>query len=683
MKRFFGLQGCSKAWKIDELARESEKLLIICADSKIQENLFEDLKFFAADKQIISFKGWESLPYEQLSPPIDISADRISSIFKLNENSWDIIITSVESLIQKVLPYKLLEPISFSINEQQLISRESIIKKLNIGGYRRVSLVEEVGDYAVRGSVIDFFPSDVKSPVRIEFFDNEIERLRFFNPETQRTISSLDSLRILPVSEFIDPLAEFFTEDFLEQGISKIKSRAHELEVPPRESAKIIDALKTGRRLPGLELVQAGHLVNLEHLFEMISPKTQVILNEPIDIFRSIDIFWEMISARESKAIQNHELVPRKEDLFISPDELERSLGKFKKVQFESLRFFEAENEHAIDKIQTHTIKDLGIKIRAASGTGNAFSPLAKKIKEWRKQEYSIIFSVGSETRAERLQRIILQFDLDARIFPDKFHAHKNKIKKTPLSIFVGKLSEGAVIPDYKLVFVSEADVFSEKSSKQTASANAVKKLLTSLSQLTVDDYVVHQDYGIGIYRGLKHIEIDEAVSDFIHIEYADSQLYLPVQHIGKIHKYVATEGKKPIIDKLSSNKWQTKKRKVKEAIVALAGDLIKLYAIRNNSSGFQFTDFNLDDEDFADSFAYSETEDQLTAIKEVLEDMSSQKPMDRLVCGDVGFGKTEVAMRAAFKAVQDGKQVAILSPTTILAEQHRISFEKDFSGSL
>ncbi|MCB0318344.1 MAG: hypothetical protein KDD56_06270, partial [Bdellovibrionales bacterium] len=199
MKRFFGLQGCSKAWKIDELARESEKLLIICADSKIQENLFEDLKFFAADKQIISFKGWESLPYEQLSPPIDISADRISSIFKLNENSWDIIITSVESLIQKVLPYKLLEPISFSINEQQLISRESIIKKLNIGGYRRVSLVEEVGDYAVRGSVIDFFPSDVKSPVRIEFFDNEIERLRFFNPETQRTISSLDSLRILPV----------------------------------------------------------------------------------------------------------------------------------------------------------------------------------------------------------------------------------------------------------------------------------------------------------------------------------------------------------------------------------------------------------------------------------------------------------------------------------------------------
>ena len=204
---------------------------------------------------------------------------------------------------------------------------------------------------------------------------------------------------------------------------------------------------------------------------------------------------------------------------------------------------------------------------------------------------------------------------------------------------------------------------------------------MTSLSQLATDDYVVHQDYGIGIYRGLKHIEVEGTVSDFIHIEYADSQLYLPVQQIAKVQKFVAPEGKEPALDKLSSTKWQTRKRKVKEAVVALAGDLIKLYAVRNEAKGFAYSTKSIDDEEFADSFSYTETSDQLTAIEDVLSDMSSEKPMDRLVCGDVGFGKTEVAMRAAYKAVQDGKQVAILAPTTILAEQHRLSFEKRLAG--
>ena len=392
MKRYFGLQGCSTAWQIDKLSRASKRLLVICDDANSLETLTAELKFFAADKKLVSLKGWENIPYEHLSPPIDISAARISSLFQIYENDWDIILTSVESLTQKIIPYNLLTPLVFEIKEGKEISRDKIIENLSYGGYRRVSIVEEIGDYAVRGSVVDFFPINTKSPIRIELFDDEIERLRLFNPESQRSIASINEFKILPVSEYIDLLAPSYSRELLEEGILNLKRRSASLEVPLRESARIIDAFKSGRRLPGLETIQAELLPALNSLLNTLAPDTEIVLNNKVSVLRAMDSRWELICAREDKAKQNHELAPNKNKLFISPDNLSAELTKFDQIHFESLQLFDEDNAILTEKIRALSIKDLGVKIRSRAGSGNAFEPLSQKLHEWRDKKYKVIF---------------------------------------------------------------------------------------------------------------------------------------------------------------------------------------------------------------------------------------------------------------------------------------------------
>ncbi|RIL05277.1 MAG: transcription-repair coupling factor, partial [Proteobacteria bacterium] len=299
-----------------------------------------------------------------------------------------------------------------------------------------------------------------------------------------------------------------------------------------------------------------------------------------------------------------------------------------------------------------------------------------------RLDENHVAFVVGSDTRAQKLQRILLDLDIDARVVDLSGNRWIAAPHRYPVVILKGHLASGFVMPDEHLVFISEAEIFAERSYRKSRKAQTnLRKLLGTLSQLQEGDYIVHTDYGIGVYRGLKHIDVEGLESDFLQIDYADSKLYLPVHSIGKAQKFAAAEGQVPKIDKLGSSRWTKTKQKVRESVAALAGDLIKLYAARSIVKGWRHEPQGAEDERFAEDFPFDETPDQLKAIQDTISDMVADRPMDRLVCGDVGFGKTEVAVRAAFKCLQHAKQVAVLVPTTILAEQHKHTFVNRFTG--
>jgi transcription-repair coupling factor (superfamily II helicase) len=341
-----------------------------------------------------------------------------------------------------------------------------------------------------------------------------------------------------------------------------------------------------------------------------------------------------------------------------------------------------ADPEAETINLRAETLIELSTRMKTQVGSGSAFAPLKTFLNKWRQAGYSIALTVGSTSRAQRLQSILLDIGTDAPVLTTSGIDWARATRRAGVAIIVGHIANGFRLPTERISFLAENEIFGERSYRSgKAPRVSAKKLLSTLALLRENDYLVHIDYGVGVYRGLKHLTVDGVLGDFLHIEYSDSTLYLPAHQIGKIQKFVGAEGQQPIVDKLSSTRWARTKQKVRDSIVTLAGDLIRLYASRSVSKGWRFEPYGAEDERFADTFPYDETPDQRKAIEETINDLAREKPMDRLVCGDVGFGKTEVAIRAAFKCTQHARQVALLVPTTILVEQHKRNFIERFSG--
>ncbi|NMC62816.1 MAG: transcription-repair coupling factor, partial [SAR324 cluster bacterium] len=419
-------------------------------------------------------------------------------------------------------------------------------------------------------------------------------------------------------------------------------------------------------------------------LFDYLSPDTKIIIDDEIGVKNSLDTFQELIEERELRFKSERYLIPSKAMLYFSSEEVLGNISARDCDYIDQVNILEDDEEKSGKSVHITSLSntELSTVLKTKIGSGNALSPLVSMISKWRRQGLSIAFVVSSPVRAERLQRYLLDVDLDAEILSKTGISWVNSPRRSPLVILSGFLNDGFRIPEKKICFISENEIFAERSYRQKKhSKTSLKKLLSAISNLQEGDFVVHVDYGIGVYKGLKQLNVDEVLSDFFQIDYADSRLYLPVQNIGRIQKFVAQEGQVPSLDRLGApQRWIKTKLKVRDAVASLAGDLIKLYASRNISKGWHFDIIGAEDERFADYFPYDETPDQLKAIEETLSDMASEKIMDRLVCGDVGFGKTEVALRAAFKCIQHAKQVALLVPTTILAEQHCRTFQNRFN---
>lgn len=686
---YTGLAGCSRGWLSAHALQGYRHLLIVCSTRRESEGLLDDLRFFERTRSILSLPSWEILPFESVSPQPDLSGERLATLAAIQAHQPFVAIASIDALLQRVLPPEILPALTRTLRVGEQIGRDEILQHLQWCGYNQVTVADEVGEYALRGLVIDCFPAHLTTPVRFEFDAGRIARIKRFDPDSQRSFDLIEQITLFPVRETISLAARGRFADLLPAALERIKRRGRELETPPREIAKITAAIRSGSDFPGAETIMALALERLSSVFELFPKDLTIVLNDRAGIERVLEERWKLIEEREGRLAQEHYLIPRKESLYVEPAALMTELTSRPHVLIDHLEVIDEDSPTARDEaapksrnLRVLSLIELTTKLKTQIGSGEAFKPLADAIHSWRRKGYVVACAIGSHTRAERLHRLLLDLNLDAPVLDLAASEWIESSARAPLAILHGHISAGARLPREKLVFIAEHEIFGERSYRAASRSKAsLKRLLASLGQLQEGDYVVHIDYGIGIYHGLTHLEIEGTENDFLNIQYADSTLYLPVHSIAKIQKFSAAEGAAPALDKLSSTRWAHTKQKIKESVLPLAGDLIKLYAARSVAKGWRFEPMGAEDERFADEFPYNETPDQQKAIEETIGDMASEKPMDRLVCGDVGFGKTEVALRAAFKCAQHARQVAMLVPTTLLVDQHYRNFLSRFKG--
>lgn len=682
--RFTGLQAAAKARQLAKISRDSSLLIVLCADRRSADTLIEDLRFFLPEETTLGIPAWDPLPFEPVSPQIYTSAQRLLGLNALIERQKRIIVLPAAAALGRFLSPDYLEQVKFNLRVGQTIVREQLIAQCHQCGFRRTTLIDGMGEFAIRGSVVDLFPSTTSRPVRVEFFDDQIDSIKKFEIENQRSIETVSEISVLPVREHIYLKDHLSDQPELNQFLEKIRERGRELEVPLRELSDTLEKLEEGKIFPGIEMIQSIGTNWKSSLFDyLVESDTSIFINDEISFWNEFDHYWDIIKEREARQRSQHFLFSDSSQVYLSSEEFKKDLSRFEVNYIDHLEVLSSSNPQESERItvKTRDNSELTTRIKTASSAGYSFEPLKQALDNWGSKEMHVAFVVGSMPRAQRLKRILLDLQIHADIAETlNGSAWIQRSKSLPVAILIGQLQHGVQLLDESVVFIAESEVFGERSYRRgTVQTQSLKRLLGTLSQLKENDFVVHIDYGVGRYRGLVHREVEGTINDLVCIEYADSTLYLPVHNIGKIQRFVGAEGQKPVIDKLSSTRWSKTKEKVKKSVVALAGDLIKLYATRSVARGWRYEPEGAEDERFADTFPYDETADQLAAIEATLADMSSSKPMDRLICGDVGFGKTEVALRAAFKATQHARQIALLAPTTILVEQHKKTFTQRF----
>lgn len=676
-RRVIGLPGSACAWYLATTLSRQHRALIVTPNRKVADEVVDDLQFFLGPHKVRLLPSWETLPLEPVSPGVEVSSARITAIHALLTDPSSVLVTAADTLTQKIIPPEEIRALSVTIRRGDTLDRRQLTSLLLDGGYTHAKGVHEVGEMSIKGAVIDIFPSTEPQPVRLEFLDDRVVRMQRFDTESQRSVGDIDSVLILPVKEFSLSLTYHHDHPTITE---RLRERAAQTGTHAREVEKLIQAMEQRDDYPGIELMQFIARPDLPSVFDILPPDTALFTIDSFQCQRSIEECLANAEDRAARLVEEQHLIPTVENVYISADTAIANIVS--RTTYDIASVAPIGEDASVTNMRAEATLDVATSMRTNIGSGSAFAPLKAFLNEWRRKKYSLALSVGSLSRAERLQSILLDIGTDAPIITGSGLGWIESPRRPGVAIIVGHLTSGFRLPSEHLCFLAENDIFGERSYRTgKATRVSAKKILSTLSLLKEGDFLVHIDYGVGIYQGLKHLTVDGVLGDFLHLEYSDSTLYLPSHQIGKIQKFVATEGQTPVVDKLSSTRWARTKQKVRDSIVTLAGDLIRLYASRSVGKGWRFEPQGAEDERFADNFPYDETPDQRKAIDETLRDLANDKPMDRLVCGDVGFGKTEVAIRAAFKCTQHARQVAVLVPTTILVEQHKKNFVERFAG--
>ncbi len=673
-----GLQGPARAWWVAENLSDDRSALIVCPDFSRAEQFADELRFFVGVDRARLFPSWQLLPFERVSPERELMASRLGLLLGAAHGHSTIWVASVEVVAQLVHPSERLLPLYRQLSVGDYLDRDDFQTFVTRAGYRTTSLVESVGDYATRGLVIDIFSPSERYPVRLYVENDRIVNVRLFDPQTQRTVSDVPKIELLPVSEWIAP---FHTQIDTELILSRIRERGGELHLPSKVVREFEEIVRGDLSFPGMEFLQSLFYQDMVPITDYLGPNTPILFDDRLGCEQSLDMFWEKLEERTRFLMSERVLHPRPVHQYLSPEELRR---RFRGAFFADLNGIAVRGADDIERkvFRTEKNTELETALKSSAGSGNALHPLKKAIQGWQRKKFRIVFVVGSIARAERLSSILATVKVAALVDPRPLRDFLRDEVGPVVAIMEGTISEGVQMPDERLIIIGEHEIFHDRSvRRRKMKAISHRRIMHSLRELQVDDFIVHRDYGIGIYRGLQQRSVEGHVEDFLAIEYADSRLFVPIQLIGKVQRFLGADGHRPKLDRLGSKRWFRARQKAREATISLAGDLLRLYATRSVQRGWHFDFVGAEDERFADGFPYDETPDQSEAIRDTLTDMSSDKAMDRLICGDVGFGKTEVAIRAAFKAFQHAKQTAVLVPTTILVEQHRRSFEERFMG--
>ncbi|MFZ0448571.1 MAG: transcription-repair coupling factor [Desulfatiglandaceae bacterium] len=613
-----------------------------------------------SDAPIYEFPAYDMSPLTGLGPHREVVARRIQSLYALLTQDNATVITSLDASLYRILPKdSFLEGLEYlEVGEEA--ERGALIERLETIGYQQTSLVEERADYSVRGSVIDLFPPSSPLPVRLEFWGDHLESIRHFDPLSQRSKETLRELVILPANEII-------------MGKAAVK-RARSMGRLPKGASE-------GMSFPGQEGWLNHFYLHLDTLFHYLPHDVLVVLVncDPLDrtALKIQARFDKEVEKNRNRAAERGDPFPEVEGLFLSVDEFTDHLSSHQRLLFNKLDLQRPDDVRKKLVFKDHFSLDTPLELQLEGKGKVSLAPLSEKMSQWREQGGRVVLLCRTLKQAQRLQEILENYGLhlDAPVSGWK------DVPDTPgFSICIGRLSEGFSWPEVGLYVVTEDEIFGAKRSRSRSQRAKVGQGLnwSGFSQLKDGDLVVHEEHGIGRYGGLRKMDIAQKVNDFVIVEYAaHDRLYIPADRVGILQKYIGAGDGNVRLDRLGGNSWNLQKQKARKSVRHIARQLIEIYALRKYRKGYAFSSPDSYFREFEATFEHEETPDQVRAIEDVLDDMVSENPMDRLVCGDVGYGKTEVAVRAAFKANADGKQVALLVPTTVLAEQHFETFRK------
>jgi transcription-repair coupling factor (superfamily II helicase) len=676
--RVHGLRGSAPALCLARLlALRRRPVIAVLASAAEAEAFAADLRFFLGhgpargplERRVHYLPGWEVPPFEPVSPTREALAARTEGLYHLLQTPHPTIVTTVEAWGQRCLPRTAFQAAVAYVVAGEALPPDALVERLVAWGYHRMPLVQDPGDVALRGGILDVFPVGYAAPVRLEYVGDRIESLRAFDPDSQRSLEPLEELLLLPAREVdrgrLGP-----------EAARAVDARAAELGLARQDRRDLVEAVRSGVILPGTEQTLPYLYERLETLADYLPPDTLVWMPGAGEVEAAVEAGWRQVEEHAAAAAAAGRFHPPPEALYLPPAAWRAALGGRLRVETEALDLLAGDALHAT----TYSTESLALRGAPAPGE-SPLAAAAAQLASWQAEGMRLVLVAGGEPQRDRLCALLAGRGIPARPSAAPFPQALATSERAPL-LLVGELTRGVRLPADRLVLVTEAELFGERRQVRRGRRARPADALASLAALAPDDYVVHVDHGIGLYRGLKHLEIAGTEGDYLHLEYAGGdRLYVPVDRIAVVQRYVSADGGSPPLDKLGGTSWERVKAKARESALAMAHELIRLYAARAAHGRRPYSAGDELYREFVARFAFEETPDQQRAIEEVLADLEREKPMDRLVCGDVGFGKTEVAMRAAFLAVLAGRQVAVLVPTTVLAQQHLATFRARFAG--
>ncbi len=672
--RVSGLTSTAKALLLALLRRAADRpLIVVLNDNRAVDDFVPVLRGFAEltgaldPDGVVPLPARDVLPFQNLSPHPELQEERATALWKIATGRASIVVSPVAAAAIRQRSADYYSDLARTIRRGESFDVDGLLAHLNTVGYVGADVVEMPGQYALRGGILDVYSPEAERPVRIEFFGDEVESIRRFDPASQRSSNPIDEALVLPLTE--TPVNQ--------QLLGAIHTRLSGRRVTGNE--EIVEAaIRAGgvTTFPGWEFyapVAGGD----RSVFDLL-PRAAVLLDEPDTLRSEFDRFWSRVEeAHERSGVGN---LVRPEDLYLPPQAWWQKVTSTTGADIEHLDIIRPEEaDSAINFLTQPTPRFHG-----------AVPSMLEEVQKLTREGKQVMFAVPNTGEVERLADIFTEYNVSFRLgsrtrggesYADETSYFAGEVLTTTLA--KAYVPDGVLLPEASLAVFGARDLFDESdtvASRPQRQKSKVSAFLSDFRDLQVGDYVVHVEHGIGQYQGLKEINQGDGPAEFMLLEYAEgARLYVPLTRLDLIQKYRSSEGAKPALNHLGTQAWAKTKARVRKAMKDMADELLKLYAARKMAEGHAFPAGNDFLREFEDAFEFSETDDQAQAIVDVMRDMESSQPMDRLLCGDVGYGKTEVAMRAAFKAVSDNKQVAVLAPTTVLAFQHFETFKQRF----
>jgi transcription-repair coupling factor (superfamily II helicase) len=679
-----GLKGAANALLLREIAALMPRpILVITPLAAEAEALAGELALFldqppdcdAAKARVYLLPAWELRPFAHLSPSPDLQAAQLASLFALRRVSAPVVVSSVEALMMRTIPVRAFDDSVLRIGLAESLDLEALVDTLAAIGYQRVPQAEEAGDFSVRGGIVDIFSPLYHRPVRFELEDDLVTSIRHYDPSTQRSLNEIDEATVIRTRQVPVPMLR------QKKLIDRVAMRCAEIGMVRKETAELLETMENGLLFPGAELVAPYmYEVGLQSLFDYLPPRTLVWMTEPGRILGEAQRFSERIEAEAAAAQAKPTFYPAPSEMFLNLEELERWLSSLVAVEVGSLVTVTSPREGWATPIEVKSKPSLRLVATESSGARSvpSFEPLVTELNQVRRSHGHALLIVEGPHQVARLRRHLEAYNLEVN---SECHSFGELLASNDFrpAIMQGEIAAGTVLEKDGIYIYSEEELFGEPRARRRV-RRSPRGALLNLEEIQPNDFVVHIEHGIGRYRGLKHMRVADVEGDFLNLEYAGNDtMYVPVERINLVQRYIGGDGSEPKLDRLGGGSWDRVKKRTREAVLAMASELIDIYAAREAIDGHAFSLPGRDYEEFVERFEFEETPDQQAAIDDVIRDMTRAKPMDRLICGDAGFGKTEVALRAAFIAVMEGRQVAVLVPTTILAEQHWNSFRHRF----